>query len=588
MIRVLKRIWVFAGIEKSNIQKSVLLNFISAIFNMLQIVAIYCIVLALTAQDKSNHVAIQALIFLVISIVGRAVTKYFSQLQQTHAGYFMAAQKRITIGNKLKSVPMGYFNQNNLGEITGICTTILDDVETIAPMILVGILGGFINTLVFVIMTLLWDVRIGILVVIGVTIYLIITARMQKKSEKFAPKRQDSKAKLVDAVLDHIQGMSVIKSFNLTGHGDKKTQQALEYNRKSNLDMEHLFTPYVISQGMVLHVFSILMIIFGIKFYLSGSMALADVLMTVIMSFLIFSQIESAGSGLSIMRVVSSSMDQADQTDFIPQMDSNGKEIKTTHHDIEFKNVSFSYDNKAVIKNVNLKIPDKTTTAIIGPSGSGKTTLCNLLARFWDVDGGEIRIGGYGIKEYTLESLMKQISIVFQNVYLFADTIENNIKFGMPSATHAQVIEAAKKACCHDFIQRFPEGYQTIIGEGGESLSGGEKQRISIARAMLKNAPIVIFDEATANVDPENEDKLQKAMEELMHDKTIIMIAHRLKTVRHADQIIVVDDGQIVQKGKHEELIQENGIYSDFVIGRKEAIGWNIQRKNSGSIEMKN
>lgn len=574
MIQVIKKIWKFAGNEKFNIRKSVILNFISAIFNMLQIVAIYYTIVALTNHDTSNHVAILSLILLIVSIIGRAGTNYFSQLQKTHAGFFMAANKRIAIGNKLKSVPMGYFNKNNLGEITGICTTILDDVETIAPMVLVAIFSGFINTLVFTLMILIWNVKLGILVILGVTLYLKITSRMQKKSEKFAPKRQDSKAKLVDAVLEHVQGMSVIKSFNITGHGDKKIQKALEYNRKGNLDMEKLFTPYIIAQGMVLHIFSIVMIIMGITFYLNGSMSLANSLMTVIMSFLVFSQIESAGSGLSIMRVVSSSMDQADKTDLIPQMDSDGKILKPTKYDIEFNNVSFSYDNKKIINDVNLKIFDKTTTAIIGPSGSGKTTLCNLLARFWDIDSGSINIGGHNIKEYTLESLMNQVSIVFQDVYLFADTIENNIKFGMPNATHKQVVQAAQKACCDEFIKELPHGYETKIGEGGASLSGGEKQRISIARAMLKNASIVIFDEATANVDPENEDKLQKAMEELMHDKTIIMIAHRLKTVRNADQILVVDNGQIVQRGTHKELIKEKGIYSNFVIGRKEAIGW--------------
>ena len=223
-----------------------------------------------------------------------------------------------------------------------------------------------------------------------------------------------------------------------------------------------------------------------------------------------------------------------------------------------------------------MKLPDRTTTAVIGPSGSGKTTLCNLVARFWDVDSGSVKIGGKNVKDYTLESLMDQISMVFQNVYLFADTIENNIKFGKPDATHAQVVEAAKKACCDDFIEALPDGYDTVIGEGGASLSGGEKQRISIARAMLKDAPIIILDEATANIDPENEDRLQKAIEELTRDKTILMIAHRLKTVRNADQILVVDDGKIVQQGRHEDLIRQKGIYADFVLGRKEAIGWKL------------
>ena len=218
-------------------------------------------------------------------------------------------------------------------------------------------------------------------------------------------------------------------------------------------------------------------------------------------------------------------------------------------------------------------------TAIVGPSGSGKTTLCRLIPRFWDVDAGTVSIGGVDVKDYTMNSLMKNISMVFQNVYLFADTIENNIKFGKVDATYEEVVEAAKRACCHNFIMALPQGYQTRIGEGGASLSGGEKQRISIARALIKDAQIVIFDEVTANVDPENEDRLQKAIEELTRDKTVIMIAHRLKTVRNAEKILVLDHGEIVQEGRHETLIKEKGLYADFVETRKEAIGWKLGRQ---------
>lgn len=232
---------------------------------------------------------------------------------------------------------------------------------------------------------------------------------------------------------------------------------------------------------------------------------------------------------------------------------------------------------RACAQDVSLRIPDKTTTAIVGPSGSGKTTLCNLIARFWDVNGGRVSIGGHDVKDYTLNSLMANISMVFQNVYLFNDTIENNIKFGKPNATHDEVVAAAKEACCDDFIDALPDGYNTVVGEGGATLSGGEKQRLSIARAMLKDAPIVIFDEATANVDPENEDRLQAAIEALTRDKTIIMIAHRLKTVRHADQIVVLDGGRIVQRGTHDELLAQKGIYSDFVGMREKAIGWKLE-----------
>lgn len=576
MIAVLKKLYQFAGDEQKNINKSIFWGFFYAVFHMFQIAAIYFVVLALTGGDRTYHAAWTALLLLVFSIAGRALINRFTQLQQTHAGYFMVANKRIAIGDKLKRIPMGYFNARSLGEITGISTTVLDVVESNGPVVLVNILSGFINSIVFLLCVFGFDWRIGLLALAGTALYLLITSAMEKKSARITPRRQESEAQLVDAVLEQIQGMSVIKSFNLTGKGDRRVREALEYNRKSNLDIERLFTPYMVAQELSLHLFSVLIMGAGIIFFLNGSMTLSSALMTVIISFMVFSQIQSTGSAVSLLRVVGSSIDHADQIDEIPEMDSTGRPVSPKKHDISFDHVDFSYDKRPILKDVSITIPDCTTTAIIGPSGSGKTTLCSLIARFWDVDSGSIRIGGTDIREYTLESLMEQISMVFQNVYLFADTIENNIKFGSPDATHEQVVAAAKKACCHDFISALPDGYGTVIGEGGATLSGGEKQRISIARAMLKNAPIIIFDEATANVDPENEDKLQKAMEELMRDKTILMIAHRLKTVQKADQILVLDEGRIVQKGTHEELKDTPGIYRDFLEVRKEAAGWKL------------
>ncbi|MCC2253421.1 ABC transporter ATP-binding protein/permease [Ruminococcus sp. CLA-AA-H200] len=576
MISVLKKLYQFAGEEQKNIKKSIFWGFFYAVFHMFQVGAIYFVILALTSGNKTYHAAWTALLLLVVSIAGRAIINRFTQLQQTHAGYFMVANKRIEIGDKLKRIPMGYFNAKSLGEITGISTTVLDVVESNGPVVLVNILSGFINSIVFLLCVFGFDWRIGLLALAGTVLYLFITSVMEKKSASVTPRRQESEAQLVDAVLEQIQGMSVIKSFNLTGKGDRRVREALEYNRKSNLDIERLFTPYMVAQELSLHLFSVLIMGAGIIFCLNGNMTLSDALMTVVISFLVFSQIQSTGSAVSLLRVVGSSIDHADQIDEIPEMDSTGRTIYPKKHDISFDHIDFSYDRRPILKNVNVTIPDRTTTAIIGPSGSGKTTLCSLIARFWDVDSGSIRIGGTDIREYTLESLMDQISMVFQNVYLFADTIENNIKFGKPDATHEQVVAAAKKACCHDFISALPDGYDTVIGEGGATLSGGEKQRISIARAMLKNAPIIIFDEATANVDPENEDKLQKAMEELMRDKTILMIAHRLKTVQKADQILVLDGGRIAQKGTHEELKDMPGIYRDFLEVRKEAAGWKL------------
>ena len=576
MIEVLKKIWHFAGKEQKNISRSIFWGFFYAVFHMFQVGAIYYVVLALTGGDHSYQAAWTALALLLVSIAGCAAINRFTQLQQTHAGYFMVADRRIRIGDKLKRIPMGYFNAKSLGEITGITTTVLDVVETMGPVVLVSMLSGFINALVFILCVFFFDWRIGLLALAGTILYLCVTSAMERRSAQVTPHRQESEARLVDAVLEQIQGMSVIKSFNLTGKGDKRVRDALEYNRESNLNIERLFTPYNIAQEMSLHLFSVLIIGAAVLFFLNGTMSLANALTTVIISFLIFSQIQSAGSAAAGLRVVGSSIDHADQINGIREMDDKGKVIHPQKHDISIEHVDFSYDSKPILKNVSVTIPDKTTTAIVGPSGSGKTTLCDLIARFWDVDHGSIRIGDADVREYTLESLMEQISMVFQKVYLFADTIENNIKFGRPDATHEQVVEAAGKACCHEFIEALPDGYDTVIGEGGATLSGGEKQRISIARAILKDSPIIIFDEATANVDPENEDKLQKAMEELMRDKTIIMIAHRLKTVQKADQILVLDDGAVVQRGTHAELSEEPGLYRDFLNARKEAAGWKL------------
>ena len=576
MIEVLRKIWRFAGKEQGNIRKSMVLGFFYAVFHMFQIGAIYVVVLALVDGSTSAAPAWQALILLLVSILGRAILNRFSQLQQTHAGYFMVADKRISIGDKIKRVPMGYFNDQSLGELTGITTTVLDEVESAGSMVLVNILGGLINSLVMLLCVLFWDWRIGLLALAGMLLYLLLLSGMEKKSAQIAPKRQRDEARLVEAVLEQLQGMSVIKSFNLTGKGDQRVHQALEDSRSNNLAVEKLFTPFVWAQEMALHLFGVLILIAAVWLYLSGSMPLANALMAVIISFMIFSQIQSAGSGVSALRLVGSSIDHANQVDEIPEMAQDGAQLHPEAHDIVFDHVDFSYGSRPILKDVSLTIPDKTTTAIVGPSGSGKTTLCNLIARFWDVDGGRVTIGGRDVREYTLESLMDQVSMVFQRVYLFHDTIENNIKFGCPDATHAQVVEAAKKACCHDFISALPAGYDTVIGEGGATLSGGEKQRISIARCLLKDAPIVIFDEATANVDPENEDQLQKAMEALTREKTVLMIAHRLKTVRGADQILVVDQGRIVQKGTHSELIKQPGLYADFVGVRQEASSWKL------------
>ena len=576
MIETFRKIWDFAGNEQKNIQKSVWVSFLTAVLQMFQVGAIYLVIRALLSGAQGGKTAWLALLFELISIFGAAVTSSQSKMYQTHAGYFMAADRRIAIAERMKRVPMGFFSANSLGQISGVCTTVVSTIETMVPMVLVNMLSGLITTLVFTLVLLVFDWHVGLIALAGIALYLAVVSAMEKKSAAIARDTQASQTALIEAVLETVQGMSVVKSFGLTGKGDRKVQQALEYNRKSNLQVEQVMTPYTIAQEAVLQLAGVGMMLAAIRLWAGSAMTLANALMTLVASFLVFSQVKLFGMGVSMLRLAAAAIDRTAETEKMPQMDENGKDIAPAAHDIVFDHVSFSYAQKKILSDISVTLPDRTTTAIVGPSGSGKTTFCNLIARFWDADAGSVKLGGTDVRDYTLESLMRQISMVFQDVYLFADTIENNIKFGCSDATHAQVVEAAKKACCDDFIRALPDGYNTVIGEGGASLSGGEKQRISIARAMLKDAPVILLDEATANVDPENEDRLQKAIEALTRNKTIVMIAHRLKTVRSADQILVIDGGKIVQQGTHETLLAQPGIYKDFVGGKQEAAGWKL------------
>ena len=576
MIETFKKIWHFAGDEEKNIRKSVVVSFANAVLQMLQVGAIYLVVLALTGNAHDGRTAWLALLLELVSIFGGAVTASISKMYQTHAGYFMAADQRVAIADRMKSVPMGFFNANSLGQISGVCTTVVGTIETMVPIVMVNILSGLITTAVFAVVILIFDWRIGLIALAGIGLYLGVVSAMEKKSQGIEDHTQKAQTALTEAVLEAIEGMGVIKSFNLMGRGDKKLQNALENSRRSNLEVESVMTPYTAAQEAVLQIAGTAMMLASVFLWMGGKMSLANALMSVVVSFLVFGQVKLFGMGISMLRLAGAAIDRTEQTRQMPQMDEKGKTIAPESHDVVFDHVRFAYEHREILHDVTATLPDRTTTAIIGPSGSGKTTFCNLIARFWDVDSGCVRIGGTDVRDYTLESLMRQISMVFQDVFLFADTIENNIKFGCPDATREQVVEAARKACCNDFIEALPDGYDTVIGEGGASLSGGEKQRISIARAMLKDAPIVILDEATANVDPENEERLQKAIEALTHEKTVLMIAHRLKTVRSADQILVMDAGRIVQRGKHAELMAQPGIYADFVNGKKESNGWRL------------
>ena len=576
MYGTLKKIIAFAGSKEGLLKKSLLFAFLSGLFAALQFAALFIVVEALVSDNRDRRFIWISLGIMAVSLVGRIITTYFSTMEQTETGYCMVAEKRIHIGDRLRYIPMGYFNKNSIGNITAIVTTTLGDVENSAARVLVTVLGGFFNSAALVIVLLVFDWRIGLIAAVGVLLYLAAAELALRKSARLSGVRQHTQESLVESVLEYIQGMGIVKAFGMEKDSTQSIDSAIKASCRDNLKLTKASVPYDALKQVVVRVFSVLLLLASIYFWLNGSLSLAYGVILVIASFMVFNDLENAGNMASLLQMLAASMDMANSIDDTPVMDEKGADVVPASSEIIFDNVDFSYADRKILDHVSFTIPAGTTTAIVGPSGSGKTTMCNLIARFWDVDAGRITVGGKDVRDFKLDSLMKNISMVFQNVYLFADSIENNIKFGCPDATHEQVIEAANKACCHEFISALPDGYDTLIGEGGGTLSGGEKQRISIARAILKNAPIIILDEATSSVDPENEEELQRAIAELTHDKTIIMIAHRLKTVRGADQILVLDDSHIVQSGTHAELIQQKGLYADFVSARQEAIGWKL------------
>ena len=577
MLKILKEYFDFCNREDRNkFYLAVVLGVLRAMFSALRITAVAVVVQGLIeGQLTSRHLWLSFGI-MAVSVIGQILVTLKTTMLQCEAGYHSCCHKRIEIAEHLRYLPMGFFNRNSLGAITNVTTNTMESLADVAARIVMVTTQGILTTSVIAVLLLAFDWRIGLVVVAGILLFLLFNSIMQKATIPLASRKHRADEDLVSQVIEYVQGIAEVKNYSMTDSRARKLDAAINEKRDTDTAVEFTVMPWVTVQNITTKLTGMLMSILSLKFYFDGTMELLYCIMMMISAFMVFESLEAMGSFSALLRTVHVAVTKTKEIMDMPPMDIDGADVTPAKRDIELKNVDFSYDRRKIIDGVSLTIPEKTTTAFVGPSGGGKTTLCHLMARFWDVQGGQVLLGGRNVKDYSFDSLMKNFSFVFQNVYLFEDTIANNIRFGEPGASMDRVVEAAKKARCHDFIMALPDGYETVIGEGGASLSGGEKQRISIARAIMKDAPIIILDEATANVDPESETELTAAIEELTKEKTIIMIAHRLKTVRHADQIFVVDNGKIVQHGTHEELIREKGIYRTFVEGRREAASWKI------------
>lgn len=577
MLKMIKKFFDFCNKKNRNkFYKSAVLGVLEAMFTAMKIPAAYFAIKAVLDDEISTETILIVIGLMLVSTIGKMVVNRFSTMLQTEAGYDTCALKRIEIGEHLRYLPMGYFNDTSLGHITSVTTNTMEQTGDIATRAIMMVLQGGITTIVVALFILFFDIRIGLIALAGIGVFLLVNIWTNRSVAKVADEKLSSDRDMVGVILEFIQGISEIRNYNMIEQNQSRVGNAIERKKKADIKAELAAIPAVGVQNLITKLIGVVIAGASLWFFFNGTMELIYTITMLMCSFMIFESLDLAGTYTALLRVIGKGVDLANEILDIEQMDIDGEEIKPDKRNIHLEHVSFAYENRKIIDDVTLDIKENTTTAIVGPSGGGKTTITSLIARFWDVQEGEVLLGDRNVKEYSFDSLMENFAFVFQRVYLFEDTIANNIRFGRPEASMEEVVDAAKKAACHDFIMGLPDGYDTVIGEGGATISGGEKQRISIARAIMKDAPIIILDEATANVDPESEKELTEAIENLTKQKTIIMIAHRLKTVRNADQIVVVDKGRIVQKGNHEQLVNQEGIYKNFITGRKQAVSWKL------------
>ena len=581
MFGMIKRLIGWTGKYKKRVYIGFIYAFINSIFTSLPIMlATYGLGLVFDdykgIRTFDNDQIIYIFLLMILVIGGRFLFSYLRAVTQESVGCEATAEQRIRLGNIFKRVSLGFFNSNNMGEISSAVTTDLSFIEMLSMNMINTVVNGYITVLVMILFLLFYCPLAGIISLSGIVLsalFLYIAAKISDKNASIHQKAQDS---IVENTIEFLRGMQTIKAFKQEGVSVQGIRKAYKNHKDVNIKIELENCPYNCLHQFVLKAASVGIIAVSAYLTYTRKMDVNIMLMMDMFSFVMFNQIEPLSNAIHVIEVVNKTLDKLEKIEKADIIDKGGQNIELKRHGIKFSDVCFSYDKKQILNNISFYIPEGSTTAIVGPSGSGKTTICNLIARFYDVNSGVITVGDKNIKDITCDSLLKNISMVFQKVYLFNDTIKNNILFGNPNASDNEVINAAIKAHCHEFISKLPNGYDTIIGDGGATLSGGEKQRISIARAILKDSPIIILDEATASVDPENEYLIQNAISSLTKGKTVIVIAHRLATIQDADQILVIDNGDVVQKGNHLELINQDGIYKNFISIKESAEGWCI------------
>lgn len=577
MFKLISRILNLSGKYKNRIQYAFIFAFIESILSKMTIFITFTVLIGFYKNTIDSKTFLYVGIGLIFVVLWQALVHFLSDKLQSAAGFMIFADKRMELGNHLRKLPMGYFTSGNLGKINSVLSSDMAFIEEVSMSTIANMMSYVLSTFVLTVFMFVLDYRIG-LISVGVTIIAtLLASRMNKMSLSEAVIRQEQGEKLTDAVLSFAEGIGVIKSYNLLGENSKSLTDSFETSKDTSIKFEKKMTPWTSGLNIVYGIGITLILGVALYLYYHGQLELPYLLGLILFVFDLFSPLKTLYGEATRLTVMNAALDRIEEVLNETELRDTGSkhlvETNLSEPEIRFNHVKFSYGDKEVLHDMSFEMQKNTMTALVGQSGGGKSTVANLLARFWDIDSGEILIRGVNIKDISLSELMSEIGMVFQRVYLFQDTILNNIAMGRENATREEVIEAAKKARCYDFIMDLPDGFDTMVGEGGATLSGGEKQRISIARCILKDAPIVILDEATASVDVDNESYIQEAISELVKDKTLLVIAHRLNTIKDANNIIVIKDGNVTEQGNHDKLMALGGVYKNMV---------ELQEKNKG------
>lgn len=525
-----------------------------------------------TVQKLTLYSVILVLLFLV-----RAILFSVNYTQVQYRGADISAQQRLALGDHIRSLNLGYFNKNSIGRLMSTLTTDITDFE----QVLTHSLASLIKVLFFSALALLFAFMVSWQYGLIATVLILIAFPLMRlsgaMSQKYGGRQRASVSRVISCIVEYINGIRTFKLYNMTGEKFQRLDDSFTSLKKDSVKLELSIMPFSISFSFVTSLILPAALILAPALYQSGAIDTQRMIALLMIGVSLSSMMATLGSLYPELKYLGKAAENILQTRQEAPLPYREEAAQLSFFDVIFSHVDFAYEmGVPVLRDVSFSVKPGTTTALVGPSGSGKTTIISLISRFWDVSKGSVTIGGCDIREQSPDALAEKMAIVFQDVYLLHDTIANNIRVGKPGARIEEIIAAAKAAQCHEFISALPDGYETMVGEGGNTLSGGEKQRISIARALIKDAPIVLLDETTSSLDADNEKEIHKALDALMKDKTVIVIAHRLNTIIGADQILVLDKGIISERGNHKELLAQNGWYARMISEQTKAREWSI------------